>query len=181
MKKCRKCGEEKPPELFYPGRRPGLLSARCRSCHGLVVKPCNVCGAEFEGQASRRFCSPECRKVARPRTSKSCRWCGQEFVSNHSAQRLCSLECKAKAQETGRRKKFVAAPEARRAQRRVAYAIETGRLVRPVVCEACGTEAKAEAAHRDYARPLDVRWLCRSCHVKWDRAMPKGGGISVAI
>ncbi len=22
--------------------------------------------------------------------------------------------------------------------------------------------------------PLRVRWLCRSCHVKWDKAEPKG-------
>jgi hypothetical protein len=26
-----------------------------------------------------------------------------------------------------------------------------------------------------------VRWLCRSCHVRWDLNQPKGGGSSVPI
>ena len=30
---------------------------------------------------------------------------------------------------------------------------------------ACGSEA-VEMHHPDYSRPLDVRWLCRPCHLK---------------
>lgn len=32
-----------------------------------------------------------------------------------------------------------------------------------------------EAAHSDYLRPLDVRWLCRSCHRSADSASPNKG------
>jgi hypothetical protein len=28
---------------------------------------------------------------------------------------------------------------------------------------------------------MDVRWLCRSCHVLWDLRQPKGGGKSIQI
>jgi ribosomal protein S27AE len=57
---------------------------------------------------------------------------------------------------------------------RVLYAIKTGRLVRPLACEECGTsERKITAAHRDYSRPLDVRWLCHACHIAWDQQEPK--------
>jgi hypothetical protein len=55
------------------------------------------------------------------------------------------------------------------------HAIKQGVLIRPDACKQCGKVCKPDAAHFDYARPLDVRWLCRSCHVRWDRAEPKGG------
>lgn len=45
------------------------------------------------------------------------------------------------------------------------YAITTGKLVRQP-CEECGAE-KADAHHDDYAKPLEVRWLCRSHHRQW--------------
>lgn len=38
-----------------------------------------------------------------------------------------------------------------------------GKLI-PAPCEKCGT-AKTEMHHDDYAKPLDVRWLCRPCHL----------------
>jgi len=39
-----------------------------------------------------------------------------------------------------------------------------GKLV-PQPCEKCAAE-KVEAHHDDYDKPLQVRWLCRSCHVE---------------
>ena len=36
-------------------------------------------------------------------------------------------------------------------------------LLQPQPCSVCG-EAKAEAHHPDYERPLQVVWLCRPCH-----------------
>lgn len=47
----------------------------------------------------------------------------------------------------------------------VFYAIKKGKLTRKP-CEVCGAE-KADAHHDDYAKPLEVRWLCRSHHVQW--------------
>ncbi|MFQ6047992.1 MAG: hypothetical protein ACE5K7_01350 [Phycisphaerae bacterium] len=55
-----------------------------------------------------------------------------------------------------------------------------GHITRPSVCEECGaTDRKIEAAHYDYDEPLRVRWLCRSCHVRWDRREPKGATFVV--
>lgn len=44
-------------------------------------------------------------------------------------------------------------------------AIMSGKLTRQP-CEECGAE-KAEGHHDDYAKPLEVRWLCRSHHRQW--------------
>lgn len=46
----------------------------------------------------------------------------------------------------------------------------TKALVRPSVCSACGAKRQSiHAHHDDYRRPLDVRWLCRWCHIEWHR------------
>ena len=44
----------------------------------------------------------------------------------------------------------------------VAQAIRSGLLVR-MPCIRCGKE-KTEAHHEDYDKPLEVMWLCTSCH-----------------
>jgi hypothetical protein len=45
----------------------------------------------------------------------------------------------------------------------VSNAITAGKLTRGP-CEACGAAENVEAHHDDYAKPLDVRWLCRPDH-----------------
>ena len=49
-----------------------------------------------------------------------------------------------------------------RARKKVNHEIEAGRMVAQP-CIKCGA-AKAQAHHRDYSKPLDVEWLCSSCH-----------------
>jgi len=42
---------------------------------------------------------------------------------------------------------------------------EDGILVNPGICETCGKETrKLVKHHRDYDKPLEVNWLCYSCH-----------------
>jgi len=49
-----------------------------------------------------------------------------------------------------------------KAQRKVGTEIEAGRLVRGN-CEQC-SKPNAQAHHEDYSKPLEIIWLCRSCH-----------------
>jgi len=57
--------------------------------------------------------------------------------------------------------------EEKRAYDAVYYAVKTGVLVRPDVCSRCGASGKKiQAHHADYAKPLEVEWLCRVCHVQ---------------
>jgi ribosomal protein S27AE len=49
----------------------------------------------------------------------------------------------------------------------VARAIKSGKLTRNL-CEQCGNQ-KSVGHHDDYDKPLEVRWLCQSCHVRLHR------------
>lgn len=53
------------------------------------------------------------------------------------------------------------------ATKKVRYRIRKGEII-PQPCEVCG-HPHAEAHHDDYNKPLDVRWLCRECHLAWHR------------
>lgn len=55
-------------------------------------------------------------------------------------------------------------PERLQARRKLHYAVKVGRLVRPDACDECGKACKPHAHHHNYDLPLDVRWLCPSCH-----------------
>ena len=46
-------------------------------------------------------------------------------------------------------------------------AIRDGKLIK-VPCENCG-DPKVHAHHDDYAKPLEVRWLCSTCHKDWHK------------
>jgi len=44
-------------------------------------------------------------------------------------------------------------------------AIRAGKIKRKEACERCGKSEKTHGHHEDYAKPLDVIWLCPQCHV----------------
>ena len=49
-------------------------------------------------------------------------------------------------------------------------AVKAGTIVKPTCCEHCGGSSKRiEAHHMDYAKALEVSWLCSSCHSAWHR------------
>jgi hypothetical protein len=51
------------------------------------------------------------------------------------------------------------------AHKAVTLALQHGDLLRPKNCEACGQHhTRITAHHEDYSKPLDVVWLCPSCH-----------------
>jgi hypothetical protein len=58
-------------------------------------------------------------------------------------------------------------PERIEAAWKVQYAIRLGRISKADSCFICRKkDVRIEAHHYDYAKPLDVTWICRSCHVK---------------
>ena len=177
QKVCKHCNKELPLTEFY--QKKSKYSFRCKKCYGLSTRSCRVCASAYEGHINRIFCSLKCKKAYRPRTFKACAHCGKTFGPvSHLVTRYCSQECKSASQCIEQKKpRPLATSQAKAAQTAVARAIKVGRLTRPSSCTECGHAGRIEAAHYNYGSPLEVRWLCRSCHSKWDRAQPKGGTI----
>lgn len=139
------------------------------------MKRCARCGVEQPRAAFR------VRVPAKGWLSSYCRPCDdtvkREWASlNRAREQARTIARRDENAERWRRWK-AADPDRQRVMRaaegRVRRAIKAGRLARPGVCQECGIAGRIEAAHADYAKPLEVRWLCRSCHVRWDHAISK--------
>lgn len=50
------------------------------------------------------------------------------------------------------------------ARRITELAIKAGLLSRPSRCMSCGSDARLDAHHSDYTKPLEIAWLCNPCH-----------------
>ena len=71
------------------------------------------------------------------------------------------VEARVKAAQKEKRER----PERVAARYTVGNAVRDGRL-RKMDCAFCGS-SKTEAHHHDYAKPLDVTWLCSACHSRF--------------
>lgn len=47
--------------------------------------------------------------------------------------------------------------------------IKEGIIIKSSTCEKCGSEKNIHGHHDDYSRPLDIRWLCQSCHFSFHK------------
>lgn len=61
------------------------------------------------------------------------------------------------------RKKY---PNKYKAHTMIKNAIRSKKLV-PESCCMCGAQENTHAHHDDYSKPLNIRWLCPSCHRYW--------------
>lgn len=64
-------------------------------------------------------------------------------------------------------------PEMYQAHKTFTLAVKHGRLQRGTTCEQCGSDRHINGHHDDYSKPLEVRWLCGSCHTKHHWALRK--------
>lgn len=58
-------------------------------------------------------------------------------------------------------------PIKRGASALVNKAIHNKLLKKPKSCESCGETTSLHGHHDDYSKPLEVTWLCPSCHFVW--------------
>jgi len=178
---CCLCKRELPLSDFHRSRQNGF-SSRCENCHGLALRRCGFCGLLFIGKPSRKACTRLCRELMRSPTFLLCGKCSQLFGPvDHLDRRYCSRACKNAAAATGRTKIRRTMTKARSAQSLLRYHVQAGNIIRPITCEECGAaDRPIEGAHFNYDEPLRVRWLCVSCHRRWDKCEPKNATFVVS-
>jgi hypothetical protein len=153
MKACRKCGAEKPLSDFYPHKKmlDGHLNM-CKECSKKATRAHRDANIERYREYDRsRSDSPE-RAALRKRVAK---------------QRKADLAAKVIDAAAGREWRD-RNREKRRAHTAVNNAVKSGALIAKP-CERCGFALGVQAHHEDYSKPLDVTWLCKTCHGKRHR------------
>lgn len=137
MRACTKCGESKPLEAFYkhPFGKDGRMP-KCAECTKAAVRENRQARIEYYRAYERTRAKLPHRVEARA-----------EYAKRNP-------------------KKFPESdPVKRQARIKLGNAIRDGKIVRPPHCEVCGTpEDKIHGHHDDYTKPLDVIWVCTSCH-----------------
>jgi ribosomal protein S27AE len=71
------------------------------------------------------------------------------------------------------RKKDLTTPK-ERARSKLRYAVWSGKITKPSVCDDCGSGSNIQGHHDDYSQPLAVRWLCATCHAAVHAAERRG-------
>lgn len=136
-KRCRMCGETKPITEFYS--HPKMADGHLHDC-----KEC------FKGKMRTQY----------HRKMKDPNWVEQERKRHRAKNKAARTAGKPWANSPRD-------PVKRAANVILNNALRDGRIIPAESCEVCGHDFsfyRREAHHDDYAKPLEVRWVCSKCH-----------------
>lgn len=145
-KKCSKCGSLKTLDQFGARKnRASGYQSECRKCARDNAK-------KWQKENQERIIEYNRKRY-------------EKFPEISQGYRLRNLERHREYARKSYAKTLLECPEKLRARSKVAWAVRTGKLVRPESCSSCSNMGKRiEAHHEDYSRPYDVVWLCPKCH-----------------
>lgn len=140
---CKCCKTEKPDTEFYAG------AAKCKECVKRVARE----------NRERKIQDPVWRALERERCRiKQAK--RREYLAAHGIK---------ENSRSANLRWLTRNPEKRKAQQAANNALRAGQIERKPNCQRCGGNPPLEMHHDDYAKPLDVIWLCLECHAKTRR------------
>jgi hypothetical protein len=149
-KQCFKCGEVKPLSDFYrhPRMKDGHVN-KCKNCNKKDVRENYKLKIDYYKEYNSNRAMLPHRVEAR-----------KEYIQTEVGKRSI-LKSKQKWTQNN--------PIKRQATYKVNNAVRDGILIKPETCSECGSGGRIHGHHCDYSKPLDVIWLCPSCHTRWHK------------
>ena len=146
MKKCRDCGEIKDLKDFY-----SIRTSYCKECE----KKRSVL---WKRNNPQRVKEHHIKRRAKPGYREE----HAEYARNwrkNDLQRIKTYRANAALWKKNN-------PEKTKARELIASALKSGKIKKPTNCSKCGEKRKILGHHPDYRFPLEITWLCYSCHAK---------------
>ena len=151
MKKCNKCKQEKEYDGFYKHKAAkdgyNAICKHCRLLHDRIRRINDPEWVKKRKEQNKQFHLSN-KETIFIRKKKY-----RESEKNKESHRNSSMLYKQNNKEKIR------------AHEAVYRAIKRGELMRKLNCEICFGTCKIEAHHANYKQPLNVIWLCHSCHM----------------
>lgn len=119
--------------------------------------PCKLCGTGINSSM-----------VHKREGTTLCNMCWKFYFKQRPSQdEISTMLEKAKANGVSRQRiDQIGNPDKYLCRMITNLAVVSGKLLRPTQCTECNRPCIPHAHHRDYDNPLDVEWLCSSCHRK---------------
>lgn len=139
------------------------------------MKHCNACDTTKDDSEFHK------RKASRDGLAARCKSCQKEYdkarlrdPKRMKMRRDYQKTERGRAAHNRATKKWVEKNTIKRAVHIITgNAIRDGLLIKQD-CEKCGCSSQIQAHHDDYAKPLEVRWLCPACHKEWHEINGEG-------
>lgn len=143
MKKCKKCNKNLAVSSYYKHRQManGILNI-CKTC------------------TKKRVSKHRRKNIERIRAYDRSRGNRQD-----ASYRKYYYQKNKEISKMSKLKYIIENPEKRSAHNIVTKYILNGSIKKPTNCSTKGcSKKKIQAHHDDYSKPLDIMWLCTSCH-----------------
>ena len=150
MKKCFKCGEEKELSEFY--KHPQMGDGHVGKC-----KDCN----KVDVQKNYRENIVHFKQYDRGRAMLPHRVKSREEYQATPAGKASIRKTRIKWKKNH--------PRQRSATDAYYNAMKRGDITRPSSCSICSKLCTPQAHHCDYNKPLEVIFMCTTCHAKWHK------------
>lgn len=141
MKTCRRCNTPKEDIEFNTFKKYGKIYLKS------MCKPCQAEWYKENQYGKKSYEKNKDHKKARMQTYAQTKE-GKEAVKRAQKKYRASEQYSIK----------------QNARKKVLRAVKSGKLIKPECCTDCGQLLPLEAHHTDYSKPLEVQWLCKSCH-----------------